>query len=43
MYRGPGSDLRTVALADGRLLLVWLVLEDQRRVEILRIVWVSGR
>jgi hypothetical protein len=41
LYGRPGSDLRTIALADGRILAVWLVLEDQQRVEVLRILWLG--
>lgn len=41
-YRGPGSDLRTIAVADGELLVVWLVLDAQLRVEVLRLVWLGG-
>jgi plasmid stabilization system protein ParE len=41
LYGRPSSDLRTIALADGRILAVWLVLEDQQRVEILRILWLG--
>jgi plasmid stabilization system protein ParE len=38
LYGAPGSDLRTIAVADGRVLAVWLVLEDQERVEVLRVL-----
>lgn len=38
----PGSDLRTIAVADGELLVVWLVLDAQQRVEVLRLVWLGG-
>ena len=41
LYAGPGSDLRTIAVADGRLLAVWLVLEQQQVVEILRLLWIG--
>ena len=41
-YRGPGSDLRTIAVADGELLVVWLILEAQQRVEVLRLLWLGG-
>lgn len=41
LYRGPGSDLRTIAIADGQLLAVWLVRHAQRRVEILRLMWLG--
>ena len=41
LYGAPGSDLRTIAVADGRVLAVWLVLEDQQRVEILRLLWLG--
>jgi hypothetical protein len=37
-YREPDSDLRTITIADGHLLVVWLVLDDQQRVELLRVV-----
>lgn len=40
-YRGPGSDLRTIAIADGELLVVWLVLETQHRVEVLPPAWLG--
>ena len=38
-YRPPDSDLRTAVIADGRLLVIWLVLEDQDQVEVVRIIW----
>jgi hypothetical protein len=41
LYRGPGSDLRSIAIADGKLLVVWLVLEAQQRVELLRLLWLG--
>ena len=41
-YRGSGSDLRTIAVAEGELLVVWLVLEAQQRVEVLRLLWLGG-
>jgi hypothetical protein len=41
LYRGPGSDLRTIALADGQLLVVWLVLDSQQRVDVLRLLWLG--
>jgi plasmid stabilization system protein ParE len=40
-YRGPSSDLRTIATAAGELLVVWLVLETQQRVEVLRLLWLG--
>lgn len=42
LYAGPGTDLRTLATADGRLLAIWLVLDDQQRVEILRLLWLGN-
>jgi hypothetical protein len=39
LYRPPDSDLRTAVLAEGRVLVIWLVLDDQARVEVLRVVW----
>lgn len=42
LYRPPDSDLRTAVIADGRLLVVWLVLEDQDRVEVVRVLWLHG-
>jgi hypothetical protein len=41
LYRGPGSDLRTITTANGQLLAVWLVLEEPPRVEILRLIWLG--
>ncbi len=41
LYAGPGTDLRTLTAADGRLLAIWLVLDDQERVEILRLLWLG--
>lgn len=41
LYAGPGTDLRTLDTADGRLLAIWLVLDDQERVEILRLLWLG--
>lgn len=41
LYRGPGSDLRTVALVDGQLLVIWLVLRTRQQVEILRLIWLG--
>lgn len=40
-YRGSSSDLRTIAIAGGQLLVVWLVLENQHRVELLRLLWLG--
>lgn len=42
LYRPPDSDLRTAAMADGQLLVIWLVLEDQDRVEVVRVMWSGG-
>ena len=42
LYRGPGSDLRTISIAGGELLVVWLVIDSQQRVEILRLVWLGA-
>lgn len=42
LHRPPDSDLRTAAMADGRLLVIWLVLEDQDRVEVVRVTWSGG-
>jgi len=39
LYRPPDSDLRTAVIADGRLLVIWLVLEDRDQVEFVRIIW----
>jgi hypothetical protein len=39
LYRPPDSDLRTAVIADGRLLVIWLVLDDQDQVEVVRIIW----
>ena len=41
LYRGAGSNLRTLTIADGELLAVWLVLDDPPRVEILRLIWLG--
>jgi hypothetical protein len=41
-YHEPDSDLRTIMLADGDLLAVWLVLEAQHRVELLRLLWLGA-
>jgi len=41
LYGAPGSDLRTITVADGRILTVWLVLEHQQRVEVLRVLWLG--
>jgi len=41
-YRGPSRDLRTIVIADGELLAVWLVLETQQRVEVLLLLWLGG-
>ena len=41
LYRGPGSDLRTITTANGQLLAVWLVLDEPPRVEILRLIWLG--
>lgn len=41
LYRRSGSDLRTAAVAGDELLVVWLVLESQERVEVLRLVWLG--
>jgi hypothetical protein len=41
-YRPPDSDLRTAVLADGRLLVVWLILDSQDRVEVLRVMHLDG-
>ena len=38
LYRRPDSDLRTAVIAEGRLLMIWLVLEDQDRVEVVRVM-----
>jgi hypothetical protein len=35
LYRGPGSDLRTISIAGDDLLVVWLVIDSQQLVEIL--------
>ena len=40
-YRLPDSDLRTAVVADGRLLIIWLVLDDQNRVEVVRAMWLG--
>lgn len=40
-YGSPDSDLRTTAVAHGELLVVWLILEPQRRVELLRLLWLG--
>lgn len=42
LYRGPGSDLRTISVAGGELLVVWLVIDSQQRVEILRLLWLGA-
>jgi hypothetical protein len=42
LYRGPGSDLRTVSNAGSELLVVWLVIDSQQRLEILRLVWLRA-
>ena len=39
LYRPPDSDLGTAVIADGGLLVIWLVLDNQDQVEVVRIIW----
>jgi hypothetical protein len=39
LYLPPDSDLRTAVIAAGRILVVWLVLDGQDRVEVVRVMW----
>lgn len=41
-YRPPDSDLRTAVLASGQLLVIWLVLDDQSLVEVVRVMWLGS-